>query len=685
VHFAAGVQPATSHPTLSLAGAAGATPPEPPPAVQRRLPVGAELADGGVHFRVWAPDRERVEVTWCGGPRAAGAEARASRRPVALARETAGGYFAGFAAGAAAGDLYRFRLDGGDDFPDPASRFQPDGPHGASQVVDAAAFAWSDGGWRGVGREGQVIYEMHVGTCSAEGSWEAAARLLPALAELGVTVLELMPVAEFPGRFGWGYDGVALFAPSRLYGIPDDFRRFVDTAHRLGLAVILDVVYNHFGPDGNYLKEFARGYFTALHRNDWGEALHFYGAPEVRELFLANVEHWIAEYHLDGLRLDATQDIHDRSPEHIIAAVARTARRTAAALPPGRSVLLIGENEPQDSRLVRPPEAGGYGLDAIWCDDFHHAARVALTGRADAYFTDYQGSPRELLAAARFGPLFQGQHYAWQHQRRGVPAAGVPRSAFVTYLENHDQLANSARGARLHALSSPGCYRALTALLLLGPATPMLFQGQESGAAEPWFYFADHRPELARQVRRGRIEFLAQFASIAGEVARRIPAPEAPETFARCKLQPFAAHPAVDASREGGRRAAAMALHRDLLRLRREDPVIRLQGAAGLDGAVLGPAAFILRFYAPAASISSEMAGDRLLLVNLGRDLPLAGPAEPLLAPPLGGRWEPLWSSEAPAYGGSGAPPAEDADGSWRIPGQAAMLLQAVQREEAAP
>ena len=658
----------------------------------------APAAATGVHFRVWAPDRKRVEVIWCA---AAGAAAAASEcEPVELVRETGGGYFAGFAAGAAAGDLYRFRLDGAGDFPDPASRFQPAGPHGASQVVDPGTFAWSDGAWRGAGRQGQVIYELHVGTCTAEGTWEAAARLLPALAELGATVLEVMPVAEFPGRFGWGYDGVALFAPSHLYGSPDDFRRFVDGAHRHGLAVILDVVYNHLGPDGNYLREFARGYFTDLHRNEWGDAIHFYGAPEVRELFLANVEHWIAEYHLDGLRLDATQDIHDRSPEHILAAIARTARRAAAALPPGRSALLVAENEPQDSLLVRPPEGGGHGLDAIWCDDFHHAARVALTGRAEAYFSDYQGSPRELLAAARYGPLFQGQHYTWQHQRRGAPAGGVPHGAFVAYLENHDQLANSARGERLHQLASPGCLRALTALLLLGPATPMLFQGQESGAPEPWFYFADHRPDLARAVRRGRADFLRQFASIAGEVARRIPAPEAPETFARCKLDPFGAQPPAErdgtsgadgadgagsgsgalAGRERLRRESALALHRDLLRLRRDDPVIRLQGEAGLDGAVLGPAAFVLRYFAPA-----DLAGDRLLLINLGRDLPLGGPAEPLLAPPLGGRWEPLWSSEAPVYGGSGAPPPEDADGSWRIPGQSAALLCPVRRTEESP
>jgi maltooligosyltrehalose trehalohydrolase len=749
-------------PSPLLAPVAAPAPAAPPAGFRRRYPVGAEVVPGGgVQFRVWAPDHERVEVLWAAG--ASAAAGAGLREPVPLARETAGGYFSGFASTAAAGDLYRFRLDGGGAFPDPASRFQPEGPHGPSQVVDPAAFRWTDAAWRGACRAGQVLYEMHLGACTPEGTWGAAERLLPGLAELGVTTLEVMPVAEFPGSFGWGYDGVALFAPTRLYGGPDDFRRFVDCAHGLGLAVILDVVYNHFGPDGNYLKEFARGYFTGLHANDWGEAIHFYGAPEVRDLFIANAEHWIAEYHLDGLRLDATQDIHDRSPEHILAAIARAARRAAAGLPPGRSVLLVAENEPQDSRLVRPPEQGGYGLDAIWSDDFHHAARVALTGRAEAYYSDYLGSPRELVAAARFGPLFQGQRFSWQKKRRGTPAAGLPRSAFVAYLENHDQVANSARGERLQALSSPGSYRALTALLLLGPATPMLFQGQESGAGEPWVYFADHQPELARAVRRGRREFLGQFPSITGELARRIPAPEAPETFALCKLDPFLLAPPAPGhrrldDRECRRRTAALQLHRDLLRLRREDPIFRLQGEAGLDGAVLGPAAFVLRFSAPppaalpaadaatavtaagaataaasaataadaattaatavtaagaataaadaataAASAATaadaattaatavtaagaanpgELVQDRLLLVNLGRDLALGGPSEPLLAPPVGGRWEVLWSSEESIYGGSGAPPPEDEDGGWLIAGHAATVLRPVRRAE---
>ena len=657
---------------------------------------------GGVHFRVWAPARRRVEVVFAapGGGRPAGLA-------IELEREPGGGYFSGLAAAAAAGDLYRFRLDGGDAFPDPASRFQPDGPHGPSRVVDPAAYRWRDAGWRGAVRQGQVIYEMHLGTFTREGTWAAAARRLAGLADLGVTMLEVMPVAEFPGRFGWGYDGVDLFAPTRLYGEPDDFRRFVDGAHELGLAVILDVVYNHFGPDGNYLEQFSPDYFTDLHENEWGRSIHFHGAAEVRELFVANAAYWIDEYHLDGLRLDATQTIHDtlgghashagsagHGGEHILAAIGRAARRAAAALPPGRSVLLVAENEPQDSRLIRSPEQGGYGLDAIWSDDFHHAARVALTGRGEAYYGDYRGSPRELLAAAKFGPLYQGQRYRWQRRRRGTPALDLPRSAFVFYLENHDQVANSARGERLHRLASPGCYRALTALLLLGPATPMLFQGQESAAAAPFVFFADHQPPLAGAVRRGRQAFLAQFPSLADPaVQAAMPDPAAPATFALCKLDPGdgddsgapggSGLPGGAGSstrhRHRGQEAAALALHRDLLRLRREDPVFRLQAAAGIDGAVLGPAALVLRWLAPPPGESGGSGegspGDRLLLVNLGADLELDPAPEPLLAPPAGARWQVLWSSEDPRYGGAGAPPPEDAAGGWRLPGQAAIAL----------
>jgi maltooligosyltrehalose trehalohydrolase len=624
----------------------------------RRLPVGAEVVPEGVHFRVWAPRRKKVEVVF---------EGPSGDWPLTLAlNPEENGYFSGLAEGAGAGALYRFRLDDGDSlYPDPASRFQPEGPHGPSQVIDPASYTWRDSGWGGIRPQGQVAYEMHIGTFTPEGTWEAAERELPELARLGITVLEIMPVADFPGAFGWGYDGVDLFAPTRLYGTPDDFRRFVDRAHEVGLGVILDVVYNHLGPDGNYLKQFSESYFTDRYENDWGEAINFDGddAGPVRDFYLANAGYWIEEFHLDGLRLDATQDVKDASEDHILAAVARRVREAGGA----RSTWLVTENEPQETHLVRPVDQGGYGLDALWNDDWHHTAIVALTGRSEAYYTDYCGTPQELISAAKYGYLYQGQRYTWQEKRRGSPSFGLAPWAFVNYLQNHDQVANSARGERCHLLSSPGAFRAMTALLLLGPATPMLFQGQELCASSPFLYFADHKGKLARDVRKGREEFLLQFPSVAQpETRERLPDPAAPETFQRCKLD--------WSERES--HAPCYALHEDLLRLRREDPVFRAPRAGGIaggiDGAVLGPHAFVLRFFAP----EGEESGDRLLVINLGQDLKLAPAPEPLLGPPAGGRWEVVWDSERPTYGGSGAPPAEDEEGGWRLPGRAAVVLR---------
>jgi maltooligosyltrehalose trehalohydrolase len=624
----------------------------------RTLQIGAGLTPEGVHFRVWAPDRKRVEVLF---------EEVTEEWPVEFDLTPEGdGYFSGTVPQAGAGALYKYRLDGGDAFPDPASRFQPQGPHGPSQVVDPSAFAWTDRDWPGIGRDGQVIYEMHVGTFTPEGTWEAAARELPELAALGITVVEMMPVAEFPGRFGWGYDGVGLFAPYHGYGTPDDLRRFVDRAHAAGVGVILDVVYNHLGPDGNYLKQFAASYFTDKYTNDWGQAINFdgEGSGPVRDFFLANAGYWIAELHFDGLRLDATQDVKDASKDHILAAVVRRAREAAGE----RSIYTVAENEPQETRLVRPPEEGGYGIDALWNDDFHHSTQVALTGRNEAYYKDYKGCPQEMISLVKYGYLYQGQRYSWQEQRRGTSGLGLPAPAFVSFLQNHDQVANSARGERIHKLGSPGRFRALTALTLLGPATPMLFQGQEFCASSPFLYFADHEPELAKAVRNGRLEFLSQFPSLATpETQAGVADPESPETFERCKL---------DLS-ERERHAACYALHRDLLRLRREDPVFRAQGKGGLDGAVLGPEAFVIRFFGS----DSE---NRLLLVNLGTDLDLEPVPEPLLAPLTGSRWRMIWSSEEPRYGGNGAPPPEDEEGCWRLPGQAAVVMGLIAGEESA-
>src|SRR3954468_7790475 len=611
-----------------LEGSANATRADGPAGFVRRLPVGAEpLPGGGVHFRVWAPRVCEIAVEIDGGP------------PIALKAE-ADCYYSGLALDARPGLRYGFRTDTLDRLlPDPASRFQPEGPHGPSEIVDPGAFRWTDRNWRGRPREEMVVYEMHVGSFTPEGSWEAASRELPELAATGITCIELMPVADFAGRFGWGYDGVDQFAPTRLYGRPDDFRGFVDRAHAHGIAVILDVVYNHFGPDGNYATCFSQSYHTDRYENEWGAPINFDGpdSAPVREFFLANAGYWIDEYHLDGLRLDATQQIFEDSDDNIMAAIVRRVNEKAR----GRITFMVGENEPGHAILVRPPERGGYGLDALWNDDFHHSSMVALTGRQEAYYTDYRGAPAEFVAAAKYGCLYQGQYYVWQKKRRGTPALDLPAETRVVFLQNHDQVANSAAGLRVHALTSPGKWRAMTAYLLLMPGIPMLSQGQEFAASTPFLYFADHRDDLVESVRKGRAEFLAQFPSIADkEMQRRLADPVDEATFRRVILD-FG---------ERERHAPAYALHLDLLALRRDDPVLRRRPAR-VDGAVIGEHAWMLRFFADDSGES-----DRLLLVNLGRDLTLAPMPEPLLAPPEDRAWRILWSSEAPSYGGSGTP-----------------------------
>jgi maltooligosyltrehalose trehalohydrolase len=611
----------------------------------RRLPVGAEPGAAGTSFRVWAPGRTSVAVAIEG----AGEHALAAERD---------GYFSGTVAGVGAGARYRYRLDGGASFPDPASRFQPEGPHGPSEVVDPSGFAWGDAAWPGCRLAGQVIYEMHVGTFTAEGSWLAAAARLGQLKELGVTLIEMMPVAEFAGSFGWGYDGVDLFAPTHLYGRPDDLRGFVDTAHRLGLGVILDVVYNHFGPDGAYIGQFTPAYFTSRYKGEWGDPVNYDAelSAGVRAFVTANAAYWIDEFHCDGLRLDATQNIQDASEPHILAELTAAAR--AAAAP--RQIVIVAENEPQETRLVRPRAAGGFGMDALWNDDFHHSAMVAMTGHNPAYYSDTSGRPQEFISAAKYGYLFQGQRYAWQKQNRGTPALDLDPKAFVLFLQNHDQIANSAWGLRFHALTSPGRARAMTALFLLLPGTPMLFQGQEFWASSRFLYFADHKAELAPLVAAGRREFLTQFPGMAmAEMARRVADPAARATFEQSKL---------DWS-EWETHAPIVDLHRALLALRREDPVFAAQ-RRNLDGAVIAPEAFLLRFFGGAD-------GDRLLLVNLGGDLSPKSLAEPLLAPPFGASWKVLWSSEDPRYGGSGIAAFETEEGYF-LPGHSALVLSSV-------
>jgi maltooligosyltrehalose trehalohydrolase len=464
---------------------------------------------------------------------------------------------------------------------------------------------------------------------------------------------------------------VDLFAPSHLYGSPDDFRRFVDRAHAAGIGVILDVVYNHLGPDGNYLKEFSAAYFTDRHSTDWGEAINFDGpgSAPVREFYVANARHWIDEYHLNGFRFDATQALMDNSGDHIIAEVLRAARNSASS----RGTFFIAENEPQDTRYLRQPCRGGFGMDAMWNDDFHHSAMVALSGRSEAYMSDYRGRPQEFISAAKWGYLYQGQRYKWQQARRGTPGLDLPASSFVNFIQNHDQVANSGLGLRVDQLTSPGQLRAMTALLLLLPQTPMLFQGQEFAASSRFHYFADHCEQVAGLVRTGRAAEMTQFNSLATPAMQAaLPDPCDRATFERSKLN--------HDERDMPGHAQVLRLHRDLLALRRKEAVLRRISRRGdIDGAVLGPDAFCLRFFGDCVRSND----DRLLLVNLGTDLLLDIAPEPLLAPPNGRRWAVVFSSEDVAYGGGGTPAIDTEEEGFFLPGRCTVLLQPLPVDQA--
>jgi maltooligosyltrehalose trehalohydrolase len=609
---------------------------------KRRLSLGAELVEGGAHFRVFAPKRGQVAVVFDG-----------KDRTVALERD-AEGFFAGFVPEVHAGARYKLKLDGERAFPDPVSRFQPDGPHGWSEIIDPSRFRWTDADWKGCKLQGQVVYELHIGTFTKEGTYAAAAEQLGELKRLGITLIEMMPVAEFPGRFGWGYDGVNLFAPTRLYGTPDDFRRFVDEAHGLGLGVVLDVVYNPFGPSGNYTAEFSDHYVHRERANEWGDALDFETETGARELFAANGAYWVDEFHFDGLRLDATQCIQDASEEHVVAEIVRRARAAAGK----RSILVFAENERQEARFARPPERGGYGVDSMWNDDFHHSARVAATGRAEAYYSSTRGTAQELISALKWGYLFQGQYYPWQKNPRGHVALDLAGPALTLFLQNHDQVSNTIEGRRIHQLTSPGVHRALTALYLLAPATPLIFMGQEFAASSPFLFFADHEPDLAKLVEKGRREFIRQFPSANHPaVLERMAAPHDEVTFERCKLD----------FRERETHAETYALFTDLLRLRREDPAFSDQDRDTLYGTVVDDTAFVVRF-------ATGTGHDRLLAVSLRTSFDAGVLADPLVAPLEGKSWRVVFTTDEPKYGGLGRAPVTG-DGHIPILGGSAVVL----------
>ncbi len=412
---------------------------------------GPVVNDEGTTFRVWAPDRRRIELVLIDS------HGREERR-LPLSREP-DGYFSGHLADVADGALYFYQLDGdAKNFPDPASHFQPQGVHGPSQVVDHSRFPWTDDEWPGVKLLGQIIYELHIGAFTPDGTWRAALDRLPHLRDVGITLVQVMPVATFPGEFGWGYDGVHWYAPTQLYGSPDDFREFVDRAHALEMGIILDSVYNHFGPCGNYAAVFSPYYFSKKHHTEWGDGINFDSTRSgpVRDFVAENAAYWVREFHIDGLRLDAVQAIIDDSDEHIVAQLTRTARAAAGK----RSIVVFSEDSQNRAHMVLPADEGGWGTDGILNDDFHHSCRVAATGHAEGYYGDYAGTPQELISAIRHGHLYQGQWDARQGKSRGSPSRNVGAPHYVHFLQNHDQVANSASSSRTHLLTTPGRHRA---------------------------------------------------------------------------------------------------------------------------------------------------------------------------------------------------------------------------------
>ncbi|MGE5506490.1 MAG: malto-oligosyltrehalose trehalohydrolase [Actinomycetota bacterium] len=481
------------------------------------MPFGAEPIADGVKFRLWAPDADDVALELEGGP-------------VLPMRRGRGGWAEVMVPGAAPGAAYRFRA-GGLSVPDPGSRFQPDDVHGPSRVVDPGTWEWRDGDWRGRPWHEAVIYELHVGTFTPEGTFRAAIDKLDYLVGLGVTAIELMPVAEFPGARGWGYDGVLPYAPEASYGSPDDFKALVEAAHRKGLMVFLDVVYNHFGPDVNYLHVYARRFFTRRHHTPWGQAINYdgRGAKAVREFVIHNALYWIEEFHLDGLRLDAVHAIVDDTKPHLLEELARRVRAAVT----DRPVHLVLENDDNTASLLEP------GLfDAQWNDDLHHVLHVLLTGEVGGYYRDYADDPAAHLARCLSeGFAYQGEPSS--HRKggaRGQPSAHLRPTAFVGFLQNHDQIGNRALGERIDRLAPAPAVDAALALLLLLPQPPLLFMGEEWGASTPFLFFCDFRPDLARSVREGRKREFENFPQFKGPNAARIPDPNDPATFAASKL-----------------------------------------------------------------------------------------------------------------------------------------------------
>lgn len=531
---------------------------------QHDMPFGATcLAAGGVCFSIWAPDIEAMTLVL--GP-------TDNTRDWPMVRDDAGWHRCEVPE-AVAGDLYRFRLPDGLQVPDPASRSNPDDVHGASEIIDPSTYEWNDTGWNGLPWEQAVIYEMHVGTFSEAGTFDAARERLADLAAMGFTVIEVMPVADFPGLRNWGYDGVLQYAPDAAYGPPDAVKAFVDAAHRLGMAVLLDVVYNHFGPEGNYLHAYCGQFFNAAHQTPWGAAINFDGEDSrtVRDFFVHNALYWTEEFHFDGLRMDAIHAIADESSPDIVSEVCAALR---TRFDPARHVHVVLENELNQSRFLPRSAAGMASIGtAQWNDDLHHAAHVLVTGEDDGYYADYADSPVDAFGRSLAeGFVYQGQASAFRGgEGRGEPSRHLPLAAFVSFLQTHDQVGNRAFGDRIHTLAQPTLLHAAYACLLLSPHAPMLFMGEEFAASTPFLFFCDFGPELAGAVSSGRREEFGQFAAFADEAVRaRIPDPNEVATFEASKLR--------WSERESGMHARIRDAIVELLTLRKKHLLPHLNG-----------------------------------------------------------------------------------------------------------
>jgi malto-oligosyltrehalose trehalohydrolase len=525
------------------------------------MPFGAERGDaGGVRFQLWAPSARGVALQL---------ETSGMEREITM-RAEAGGWFRTEVSEARSGSRYRFRINGDFLVPDPASRFQPEGVDGPSEVIDPRAFDWSDEAWLGRAWEEAVLYELHVGAFSERGNFAGVAEHLDHLVALGVTALELMPVAECPGEFNWGYDGVYPFAPERRYGCPEDLKALVEAAHARGLMMLLDVVYNHFGPQGNHLPRYAKPFFTRRHRTPWGAAIDFEGphSRTVRDFFIHNALYWLEEYHFDGLRLDAVHAIHDSSKPDILTELAEVVRERSGH----RQVHLVLENDQNEARHLERDARGRARLfSAQWNDDIHHTLHVLLAGEHAGYYSDYAEHPtRQLGRCLAAGFAYQGEPSVFRGgEARGEPSGHLPPTAFVSFLQNHDQVGNRAFGERIVGLAEPEAVRAALAVLLLAPSPPLLFMGEEWGCEVPFPFFAHFGPDLAARVREGRRQEFARFPEFRDETARQqIPDPGASHTFRSASL------PWNDLQKDEHREW--LAYYRRLLEIRHREIVPRL-------------------------------------------------------------------------------------------------------------